>query len=130
MKNSKVFMHPVLILTFFIILMVALTLFSLPYVQKFSDKEFLVHAKLFVSERGFMAWAFVLLAQMVQVVIAFIPGEPFEIVSGVLYGTIGGLGTCLLGCALASSFIFFPYTGYNWVEIFFILYRRKNPVKQ
>mgnify|MGYP002589264205 CR=1 FL=1 len=44
--------------------------------------------------------------QILQVVIAFIPGEPVEIFSGALYGTVGGLLICLSGCMIASTIIF------------------------
>jgi uncharacterized membrane protein YdjX (TVP38/TMEM64 family) len=106
MKNVKEYMPHIFILIIFFTLMAVITVCALPYVQKFSNKEFLAEAKIFVTEHGFKAWIFVLFSQILQVIIAFIPGEPFEIIAGALYGTIGGLGTCLLGCALASSFVF------------------------
>lgn len=106
MKKGKSYVPQIVIIFLFFVLTAVLTLFALPYVEKLSDKEFLLKAKNFVTEHGIKAWFCILLAQMVQVVIAFIPGEPFEIAAGALYGTLGGLGTCLLGCALASSFIF------------------------
>ena len=42
-------------------------------------------------------------AQMLQVVIAFIPGEPVELIAGALYGSAGGLGLCLVR-AISESF--------------------------
>ena len=44
--------------------------------------------------------------QVLQVVIAFIPGEPIELIAGALYGTWGGLALCLCGTMLASAVIF------------------------
>ena len=47
-----------------------------------------------------------LVIQILQVVIAFIPGEPVELAAGLLYGTWGGLLICLTGILLGSSMIF------------------------
>lgn len=44
--------------------------------------------------------------QILQIVVAFIPGEPIEILAGVLYGTFGGLAICSIGCVTASAVIF------------------------
>jgi len=44
--------------------------------------------------------------QLMQVVIAIIPGEPVELMAGALYGGLGGLVMCLTGSALASAGIF------------------------
>jgi len=45
--------------------------------------------------------------QVIQVVLAVIPGEPVEIAVGFLYGTWGGLVICLLGVFIGSLVIFF-----------------------
>ena len=44
--------------------------------------------------------------QILQVVIALIPGEPVELAAGMLYGTWGGLLICLAGILIGSSVIF------------------------
>jgi uncharacterized membrane protein YdjX (TVP38/TMEM64 family) len=44
--------------------------------------------------------------QVLQILIAVIPGEPVELLAGAAYGALGGLGICLLGCIFASSLIF------------------------
>lgn len=40
--------------------------------------------------------------QILQIVIAVIPGEPVEIIAGAVLGTVDGLVICLLGCVIAS----------------------------
>ena len=42
----------------------------------------------------------------VQVVVAFIPGEPFEIAAGYAFGTWGGTIICLCGMAAGSILVF------------------------
>ncbi len=90
----------------FFVLLIFLTIITLPYFSTLSDEEFVSSCREYVSAHSFKAWLILLSVQMLQVVIAFIPGEPFEILAGALFGTWGGLGTCLLGCVLASSLIF------------------------
>ena len=44
--------------------------------------------------------------QLLQIIIAIIPGEPVELAAGMLYGTLGGLMICLVGVLIGSSIIF------------------------
>ncbi|GHU50171.1 TVP38/TMEM64 family protein [Spirochaetia bacterium] len=44
--------------------------------------------------------------QVLQIVVAVIPGEPVELIAGAAYGTFGGLFICLGACVLASSFVY------------------------
>lgn len=52
-------------------------------------------------------WKYPLMAGIMalQVIIAFIPGEPIEILAGYIFGAWGGLLLCLLGAALGSVII-------------------------
>lgn len=45
--------------------------------------------------------------QVLQVIVAVIPGEVVEVVAGILYGTVGGYLLCTLGVVLSSSLVFF-----------------------
>ena len=47
-----------------------------------------------------------LLIQTVQVIVAVIPGEPVEILLGMMYGTVGGLALSLLGTVLGQTAVF------------------------
>ena len=44
--------------------------------------------------------------QVLQVVVAFIPGEVVQMAAGAMYGPIGGMIIILLGCVLASWLIY------------------------
>lgn len=46
------------------------------------------------------------LIQILQVVVAFIPGEVVELASGALYGVFGGLVLCLVGLNIGTLIIF------------------------
>ncbi len=54
------------------------------------------------------AWGVVILTlvQVLQVVVAFIPGEVVELASGALYGMFGGLVLCLVGLNIGTLIIF------------------------
>lgn len=77
-----------------------------PYFKQLTSDECQMRIKEFISELGILGPLFLFIIQFLQVVIAFIPGEPFEILSGVLYGAYGGLIICLIGCISASALIF------------------------
>lgn len=44
--------------------------------------------------------------QVLQVVVAFLPGEPLELAAGLLYGTWGGLALCLAGILAGSAGVY------------------------
>ncbi len=56
--------------------------------------------------------------QILQIIVAVIPGEPIEVLAGVLYGTWGGLALCLLGILLGTALVFFvvKWLGRSFVE--------------
>lgn len=60
----------------------------------------------------------ILAIQVVQVVIAVIPGGPIEIVAGLLYGAFGGAMVVLAGTTLGSMVVFslVGYFGHGLVE--------------
>ena len=90
----------------FAAVMIAVTIIIFPYIQKLCDPA---------SRRDFQNWAgafgtaafFAALGlQILQIVVAFLPGEPVEILCGALFGTWGGLFVCMLGCVIASALVF------------------------
>ena len=59
-----------------------------------------------VQSKGAYGVLFFLFLIVVQVLVSFIPGEPFEIAAGILYGAVGGLLISLIGVAIAMCIIF------------------------
>jgi uncharacterized membrane protein YdjX (TVP38/TMEM64 family) len=64
---------------------------------------------------AFSAWVaglgpggiFILLGlQILQIIVAIIPGGPVELIAGAAYGAWAGLGICAAGCVIASSLVF------------------------
>lgn len=90
----------------FIAALIAFTVFLFPYTDRLSEPQYQAEIKCWVSSMGVSGFLLLLGIQVLQVIIAFIPGEPVEILAGALYGTWGGLFICLWGCVIASSVIF------------------------
>ena len=100
MKKKRVLILGVL----FVLLVAGLTVFLFPYVQKLRDPQVQLLVETWVRKVGVLGWLAMFGVQMLQVVIAFIPGEPVELIAGALYGAAGAL--CTLGCVTASALIF------------------------
>ncbi len=58
---------------------------------------------------------------VMQVIVAFIPGEPFELGAGFVFGWLSGSLLCLAGAAAASAMVFLAVRawGVKIVELFF-----------
>lgn len=73
-----------------------------------------------IESYGWAAWLVALGIQILQVVIALIPGEAVEIGVGYAFGAIGGTLICLIGVTIASTIIFLltKKWGIKFVELF------------
>ena len=69
---------------------------------------------------GAWSWLVALGIQVLQVIVALIPGEVVEVGCGLAFGTWGGLFICLLGSAIGSAIIFILVRkfGVKLVEVF------------
>ncbi|MBQ8509946.1 MAG: TVP38/TMEM64 family protein [Clostridia bacterium] len=85
----------------------ALCAWLIPLVLSLREPEVQERFRTFID--GFGVWGvFVMLAlQVLQIVVAVIPGEPLELMMGLMYGTAGGLALTILGIALGTTLVFF-----------------------
>lgn len=92
-----------------------------PLFNAMNDPENLAKFENWVNSLGALGVVVMLLIQIAQIVIAFIPGEFVQVAAGVMYGTWGGLLLCLVGCVFASAIIFalIRKLGRDFVEKFF-----------
>lgn len=58
-----------------------------------------------VQDAGAFGVIILLLMQVLQVIVAFIPGEVMQIAAGLLYGSVGGTVLVLAGAAIASVLV-------------------------
>lgn len=78
----------------------------MPWMETLYDPALRESFTEWVDSLGFFGYLLMFGIQVLQVVVAIIPGEPVELMAGALYGGLGGLVTCLLGSTLASAAIF------------------------
>jgi len=99
LKNSI----PVII---FVAAMGLLSLIFWPYIEKLGSEEGRVAFKGWIDSLGFVGWLVTLGIQLLQIFVAFIPGEPVEVLLGFLWNPWGGMFTCLLGIFIGTLIIF------------------------
>lgn len=87
-------------------LVAGITALLFPWFQKLADPVCQENMRQWILQMGVAGFFALLGLQILQVVIAFIPGEPVELLAGAMYGALGGLGVCLSGCVIASAIIF------------------------
>ncbi len=86
---------------------VAITVAIMPFMKQLAvDDDFQADFVKWVSSQGVFGFLVLLTLQILQIVIAFIPGEIVQVVAGAMYGTWGGLGLCFLGCIIASAAVY------------------------
>ena len=103
----------------FVVMLVLLTIFvGGPIVKTIGDPA---SFRTWIDARGF--WGKVLFIGIVilQVVIAFIPGEPFELAAGYAFGAVWGTVLVWIGLVLGTTivFLFVRKIGIKAVEVFF-----------
>lgn len=89
-----------------LLIMGAICLCLYIYTDKYGLELLIDRLREFVDSLGIWGILFMLAVQTVQVILAFIPGEPIEIAAGTLYGTVGGTLLCLAGIAIGTFVIF------------------------
>lgn len=90
----------------FILIMGALTIAFWPYIARLGTEEGREEFKIWVDGLGFAGWLVTLGIQLLQIFLAFIPGEPVEILLGVVWGPWLGMLTCLIGIFIGTSVIY------------------------
>jgi len=89
-----------------------------PMIEFISEPEAF---RAWVDEKGFLADILFMGMVILQVLIAFIPGEPFEIAAGYAFGMVEGTVLCIVAITLGSMLIFWLVRkfGIKAVEMFF-----------
>ena len=106
-KEKVINIIKISIICLLIIAAITLIIIYLPNIYKLIDKNNQDNLINKIRSKGIKGWFIFLLIQILQVVISFIPGEPVEVIGGVIYGAFGGLLTCMLGCLIGSMIVYF-----------------------
>lgn len=78
----------------------------MPWIKTLYDPALRRSFTAFVASLGVWGYALMFCLQVVQVVVAIIPGEPVELMAGALYGGLGGLLLCSTGTIAGTAIIF------------------------
>ena len=103
--RKKNIVKPILLSIGFLI-MAGLCIAAMLCIKKYGLDNVIEYIKSYVASLGAFGILFTFLIQTLQVILAFIPGEPIEIAAGALYGTVGGTLLCLAGIGTGSLIIF------------------------
>lgn len=120
-KEKRMAIIRAVITALVVVLMIVATMYFLPMVSNLSNEVYRIEFKNRVDSMGVMGVIFVLALQVLQIVVAVIPGQPMEIVSGMLYGTWGGLLLCLVGIFIGTTLVFYIVrkVGVSFIQLFF-----------
>ena len=91
----------------FIAVMVILTVILWPKIDVLTTEEGREAFKGWVDGLGFGGWLVTLGIQLLQIFVAFIPGEPVELMLGYVWGPWLGTLTCLIGIFIGTATIYF-----------------------
>lgn len=119
-KNQKKRILKIILISLIVLLFTLVLIKLLPFIISLKVKANREVFKNTLKSFGIGGWFILLLIQILQVIIAFIPGEPIEILAGLLYGTWGGLFICLLGLLIGTITIFYlvKALGSNFINKF------------
>ena len=102
----------------FILITITVALFLLPNIIALKDKVNRDLLKDQILSFGVWGWLIFAALQVFQIIFAVIPGEPIEVIGGLLYGPWGGLFACLLGSLIGTVLIYYlvKLLGYSFVS--------------
>ena len=86
--------------------MVPITILAIPKVMVLTQPHTRELLQRQLESLGIGGWVAFLGIQVIQVVVAMIPGEPIEILAGILYGPLWGTLTCMLGIFIGSIIVY------------------------
>ena len=89
-----------------IVVLIGLTIMIMPKLAGFMGADGREQLQQFVQNAGPLGVIVIFALEVLQVVVAFIPGGAVEVVAGALYGTVGGGIIVVLGSVVSAMVIF------------------------
>ncbi|MDK2801861.1 MAG: VTT domain-containing protein [Oscillospiraceae bacterium] len=102
-KNKYVF-----VIGFILIIITSIFLLYkyIPIIQKIDYNDLFKNFSEYIKSKGIFGTLIFILIIIVQVVISIIPGEPIEILAGVIYGSIYGYLICSIGITIGTIIVY------------------------
>jgi uncharacterized membrane protein YdjX (TVP38/TMEM64 family) len=104
-KKKSEWLRLILSLLVFLALIVV-TIWALPKAMALRDAQTRAALQQQMQSQGLGGWLAFLGIQILQVVVAMIPGEPVEIFAGLMYGPLWGTLSCMLGIFIGSMLVY------------------------
>lgn len=107
MKKDKIKIFKFLIFILFLIVVTFFAIKMLPIFKNLSTETGRIEFQKEIERLGFQGILILLGLIFIQMFVAFLPGEPIELLSGMSYGAIGGLLVMYVGVFISTFFIYF-----------------------
>lgn len=106
--NRKKFIEGLILLSIFAIVFLGITYKFYPYIKELQvNPDKLEEIKILFESYGQWGIFILIIIQILQVIISVIPGGPFQIVAGILYGTFFGFLASFTGMFIGSIIVYF-----------------------
>ncbi len=90
-----------------IVILTFVTIKLFPHMLSLKDESGREAFQNYIHAKGVYGILILIGVQMLQVILAFIPGEPIEVLAGLLYGTLGGYVICTIGMLIGTVLIYY-----------------------
>ncbi len=111
-----------LVVAFLAVMAVLSCLFAGPVVAFVADAPAL---RRWIQEKGIFGRVAFVTVLVIQMIIAFIPGEPFEIAAGYAFGWLEGTALCLAG-SLIGGFIVFSAVRLVGIKLLYLFFSQEE----
>lgn len=112
-KSKKVKIFKFIVFCIFLVLLGILTVKFYPFFRDISTIEGQEAFKTEIESMGFAGMLLLATLQFSQIFLVVLPGEPFEILSGMCYGPIGGMFFIFITAFLSTTAIYFIVKKYK-----------------
>ena len=106
-KNNKKDFVKLVFLILIVVAFTIVTIYLMPWIISLKDEKVRNALKVDIYSKGALGVLMLLGLQVLQVVVAFIPGEPIEVISGLMYGTFYGYIICTVGMLIDTVLIYY-----------------------
>lgn len=110
-KQNKVDFIKFIVFSVIIVGIIIATIELIPWMISLKDESGRLAFQNYIYDKGAYGVLILIGVQILQVVVAFIPGEPIEVLSGLLYGTFGGYVVCTIGIMIGTILVYYMVKG-------------------
>lgn len=98
--------------------LLAATIMLMPFIVSLKDEVVRDNLREFIHSKGAFGVLILIGFQVLQVIVAVIPGEVVEVMSGLLYGTLWGYVICTIGMLIGTVIIYYTVKtlGYGYIS--------------